>query len=283
MATPHISGSPMSILCSVPLTDAVVVAVSQLVDDAQSAERRDPSHADLKFLFERYGLLDGDPCARGQTAGKAKRVKSVLTWAIEAAPEQGSRFVSALISEIRGHGGFRESSANFVGEHKYANLAAILVSEGYELSRDGELRARLLDSFSVTLAVDAINIYVRRAKRGVDDAALVTSTGKDLLEATAGYIVQKRYGNYNTTSNFPTLLGQAFDARGLATSHHPVVSGEPPEKRIERALYELACGVNQLRNKQGVGHGRPWLPTVTSTDARMATELMGIIAERLLR
>lgn len=272
----------MSNYVSMQLTDALVVAISQLIDDAQ-AERRDPSHADLKSLFERYGLLEGDPFSRGQTPGKAKRVKSVLSWAIEYAPEPGARFLSALISEIRGYGGFTHTSPNFVGKDAYANLAAILDSEGYELSCDGVLRPKLFDNLTGALPIDALNAYVRRAKRGTDDAALVTSTGKDLLEAAAAYVLQRRYGTYNTTDNFPTLLGQAFDALGLATSYHPVVAGEPPEKRIERSLFEVACGINQLRNKQGVGHGRPWLPTVTDADARMVTGVMGIIAERLLR
>jgi hypothetical protein len=40
--------------------------------------------------------------------------------------------------------------------------------------------------------------------------------------------------------------------------------------------------VNTLRNKQGTGHGRPFLPTVTSAEARTAVEGMGLVAERLL-
>ena len=111
----------------------------------------------------------------------------------------------------------------------------------------------------------------------------MTGTGKDLLEATAAHVLQQRYGYYSSLSNFPTLLGQAFTDLGLATNQTAASPSEPPECRIERALYELACGINQLRNKQGTGHGRPWLPTVSDADARMATELMGIIAERLLR
>ena len=103
------------------------------------------------------------------------------------------------------------------------------------------------------------------------------------MEATAAHILQQRYGYYSPTSNFPTLLGQTFIELGLATNQTAPTPGEAPERRIERALYELACGINQLRNKQGTGHGRPWLPTVSEADARMATELMGIIAERLLR
>src|ERR1051325_9647615 len=124
--------------------------------------------------------------------------------------------------------------------------------------------------------------YVRRAKRGVEDAALLTGTGKDLLEAVAAHILEQRYGGASTTSNFPTLLGRVFVELGLATPQDAVQQGEPANKRGERAMYELACRINQLRNTQGTGHGRPWLPTVTEAEARMAIETMGVIAERLL-
>jgi Abortive infection C-terminus len=119
-------------------------------------------------------------------------------------------------------------------------------------------------------------------KRGSADAALLVGTSKDLLEAVAAHILQLRYGGYSSTSNFPTLLGQVFVALGLATPMDQVSPGEPSNKRVERAMYELACGINQLRNKQGTGHGRPWLPSVTDTEARTAIESMGVIAERLL-
>jgi hypothetical protein len=42
-----------------PINDAIIVAVAQLVDDAQT-ERRDPSHSDLEFQIRRAGLLAGD-------------------------------------------------------------------------------------------------------------------------------------------------------------------------------------------------------------------------------
>ena len=38
-------------------TDAIVVAVAQLVDDSQT-ERRDPSHWDLTYQIQRGGLDD---------------------------------------------------------------------------------------------------------------------------------------------------------------------------------------------------------------------------------
>lgn len=267
---------------SAPLTDSILVAVSQLVDDAQS-DRRDPSHADLEAEFRRFNLTEGDPKTKGQNAGKAKRVKSVLSWAMEHAPEDGGRLVHALIGLIRGHGGFRESSSNYVGKHAHENAAAAFAAEGYELSADGDLAPRLLENLSTTELTEALRKYVNRARKGADDAALVTGTGKDLLEAVAGHVLRQRYGIYSDTQNFPTLLGQAFVACGLATSEDQVLPGEPPHRQIERGLYQAACGVNRLRNKQGTGHGRPWLPTVTGDEARTAIQIMGIVAERLLR
>ena len=47
-------------------------------------------------------------------------------------------------------------------------------------------------------------------------------------------------------------------------------------------MYELACGINQLRNKQGIGHGRPWLTGISQDEAKTATEFMGVIAEYVL-
>jgi hypothetical protein len=266
---------------SVPVTDCILLAVSKLVDDAQS-ERREPSHSDLRFTIEKHGLSAGDPAAQGQSVGKAKRVRSVLSWALEHAPDTGGRFLSALIASIRSCGGFREGSPNFVGAEAYRNAAVAFAVEGYELSSDGELRPRLLDNLTPLELPDALNAHVRRAKRGVVDAALVTGTGKDLLEAAAAHVLQRQYGCYSTTSNFPTLLGQTFNALRLATPEDPVIHGEPPQRRIERALYEVACGINQLRNKEGTGHGRPWISNLTDTEARIATELMGIITELLL-
>jgi len=111
---------------------------------------------------------------------------------------------------------------------------------------------------------------------------LVTGTDKDLLEATAAHVLQEVWGRYSTSDNFPTLLGQAFAALGLCTSQEPPKPKEPHQRRMERALFDLACSVNTLRNKQGTGHGRPFLPAVTPQQAKTAVESMGIVAEYLL-
>lgn len=263
------------------LSDSIVVAVSQMVDDAQTG-RRNPSHSEIDQEVKKFSLSNGDPKLQGQQWGKAKRVRGILNWAIQNDFDAGCEFVGSLVAIIRGHGGFRKSSPNFIGEHVIVSAANAFAAEGYELTEEGELQPRLLDNLSGVQLTEALSNYVRRAKRGSSDAALITGTGKDLLEAVAGHILQQKYGSYSPTSNFPTLLGQVFVALGLATPSDPVSPGESPNRCIERAMYELACGINQLRNKQGTGHGRPWLPTVTEADARMAVEVMGIISERIL-
>lgn len=268
---------------SAPLSDAVIVAVAHLVDDAQCKPYREPSHSEIGFQIQRAGLETADPNAQdGPPVGKEKRVRATLSWALEHDPAAGELLVARLISHLRARGGFRSDSANYVGADAIRNAANAFKTEGYELTEDGELRPLVLDNLSGAALTEALESYVRRAKRGSADAALVTGTGKDLLEATAAHVLVERYASYPEGSNFPMLLGQAFDALDLATPHHPKKPGEPPQKSVERAMYELACTINRLRNKEGTGHGRPWLPSVTDDEAKVAVELMGVIAERLL-
>lgn len=264
-----------------PVNDAIIIAIARLVDDAQT-ETREPSHSDIEFQIGRAGLSGGDPKSQGQVVGKAKRVRATLSWALEQAPDNAEVFVAYLIALIRGKGGFRPGSPNFVGEDAIADAVEAFRSEGFILSPEGELHPTNLDTLSGPALTSALEGYVRRARRGSEDAALLVGTGKDLLEATAAHIIFERFGQYPQQANFPTLLGQAFTALGLATPQTPVRQGEPPQSRLERALYEAGCAVNALRNKQGTGHGRPWLPTVSDQDARAAIQLIGIVSGFLL-
>jgi len=264
-----------------PLSDQIIVAVARLVDDAQT-ETREPSHSDIEFQIDRAGLAEADPKRQGQIVGKSKRVRSTLYWALEHNPNAGETLVSGLVATIRGCGGFRTDSPNFVGENAVVNARDAFRVEEFELSSDGELRPLILDKLSGTELTDALQSYVRRARRGATDAALVIGTGKDLLEAVASHVLTERWGGYSQQATFPALLGQAFVALGLATPQDKKVSGEPAQKDVERALYELGCSINRLRNKEGTGHGRPWLPSVTDEDARVAVEGMGLVADRLM-
>lgn len=253
-----------------------------MVDDAQAEEYRQPSHSDLAYEIERVGLRNCDPNREGKPVGKAKRIRAVLGWALENDFLSGQTLVSNLISHLRGCGGFRVDSPNFVGRDPIQNAISAFRGEGFELSSTGELHPLVLEALQGAELTAALRAYSLRAKRGAEDAALVTGTSKDLLEATAAHIITERSGGYPTTANFPTLLGQAFIQLGFATPDDRDPSQKSPQERLQIAMYETARAVNHLRNKEGTGHGRPWLPGVTDDQARVAVELMGAIAEHML-
>lgn len=266
-----------------PLTDATIAALAQIVDDSKPGdERRVPSHSDIDFYVQRNSLSAGDPKAQGQTVGKAKRVRAILYWAIDNNVNAGAKFVSELMAKVKASGGFREQSPNYVGKEAIYNAIAAFDAEGFTLSSDGDLRAKVLESLSGKELTKALTAYARRAQKGVEDAALLSGTGKDLLEATAAHIIHTRWGQYPSNANFQTLLGQAYMAIGLTVPEQAPSPGEVPTKALERSMFQAACAVNKLRNKQGTGHGRPWLPTLTSTEAVAAIELVGTIAGFLL-
>jgi hypothetical protein len=260
-----------------PLSDAIITAVSRLVDDRDN--RRDPSHADLTSHIRRAGLAAADLTT---PAGKEKRIRAILGWAIENDETAGRALVGYVIAEIRGCGGFRTGSVNYVGADAIENTRAAFRSEGFDLSIDGILLPVAFEGLTGRDATEVLRSYARRAVRGADDDPLVVGTSKDLVEATAAHVLNERYGSYPQDANFPTLLGQAFVALNLSTPAHPTQPGEPARCRVERSLYELACAVNALRNREGTGHGRPWLSSVSPSDARVAIRSMGTISDLLL-
>ncbi len=51
---------------------------------------------------------------------------------------------------------------------------------------------------------------------------------------------------------------------------------------MQQSLWLLGCAVNRLRNEEGTGHGRPFLPTITDREARLAIQAMGVASQLLL-
>lgn len=264
-----------------PLTDSMITALARLVDDSQ-IERREPSHSDIEFHIKQAGLFAADPSNLGKPVGKSKRVRGTLSWALSNNLQAGEQLVCSLVALVQGYGGFRSTSSNFCGLEAITNLSSVFASQGWELDGDGGLRPKVLESLVGKAMTTALVSYVDRARRGSLDSPLVTGTAKDLLEAVAAHVLTEKWGSYNSGSNFPALLGQAFNALGFATDADPVVSGEPIHKRVERAAFVLGCTLNTLRNKEGTGHGRPWLSSVTPSQARFSVESMGNISSLML-
>lgn len=265
----------------IPVNDTIIYSLVRLVDDAQK-DRRDPSHSDLEFQINRAGLIHVDPNKDGSPVGKAKRLRIVLNWAIENDIAKAEKLIAGIISSVKGCGGFRTTSPNFVGNDAIADLGSALLPEGIILGEDGSISPVALNNLSGRNLTLALRGYVNRAKKGIEDAALAVGTSKDLMEAVAAHVIQDLWGSYPSTANFPSLLGQAFVALDMATPEQKPVQGEHQRCRLERSLYETACSINNLRNKQGSGHGRPWVPDLRASEAKAAVEFIGAISELML-
>ncbi|SHH02677.1 Abortive infection C-terminus [Anaerosphaera aminiphila DSM 21120] len=272
----------MDPITKLPLNDTIAVAIAKMIDDSQIVPKREPSHYDIECEFNRSGLSNADPKQAGKVVGKAKRVRAVLTWSIDNNLIAGEKLVYLLLTLVKSVGGFRKESPNFVGIEGIENLKVAFKSEGYQLFSDGSISSLVLDNLRNIEKHKVLRTYAERAIKGADDAALLVGTSKDLMEAVSAFILQSKLGHYSNQTNFPTLLGQAFITLGLATSEEVPKPNEPAQKRVERALYELACSINKLRNKEGTGHGRPFLSMVSEDEAKMAIKSMGLISEYLL-
>lgn len=265
-----------------PLSDPIVAAVADLFH----ADRWQPSHDDLTIQFKRVGLSSGDPRNTYSMTGKRKRVRGVLLHALDHDEPAGEKLVANLVGLVKGAGGFRQASDFYVGEETFSNARDAFKAEGFELDPDGNLRPRLLENLNGDDLTGALFAYVRRARQGSTDAALVTGTGKDLLEATARHVLVGKGRDY-AGLDFPGTLYQAFLAVGLTPSPASVtatssLSSDAREKLVD-ALYVMGCAVNTLRNKEGAGHGHPFLTSVTEDESRAAVEVMGTISDFLLK
>lgn len=268
---------------ALPLTDTVIAAVAQLIDDSKSnGEYRDPTHSDIDFYVSQAGLAASDPKRQGETVGKAKRVRSILHAALMDDAAAGSALIASILAKVRACGGFRESSPNFVGAEAIANAKDAFDAEGFSLATDGSIGPKVLSALQGPDLTATLGAYADRAQKGSHDAALLAGTGKDLMEATAAHVLQTVNGGYPSGANFHSLLGMAFIALGLAVPELPAQPGESPVKDLERGLFQVAIAVNRLRNKEGTGHGRPWLPTLKDDEAKASIELVGPVSAYLL-
>ena len=112
---------------------------------------------------------------------------------------------------------------------------------------------------------------------------MVVGTGKDLLEATACHVLLEQGVPYDPAKlDFPDLLSAAFVSLRM-TIPKGASSAPTPQQRLEIAWFGAGCAINTLRNKEGIGHGRPFLPTVTPHEGIAAIQQIGLIAAEMLR
>lgn len=263
------------------LTEIILVAIARLVGDAQADAPRFPSHSDLSFAFEKHSLLHVDP-KNHQPVGKTKRVRKVLSWALDNAPESGFKLAMTLLQDVKVAGGFRPESTNYAGRDAIQGAIEAFKEQGLILTEEGSLTRQSVEGLRGGELTEALRKYADRARRGAEDAALLSGTSKDLLEATAAHVITQKFGIYPQQANFSALLGQAFVALGLATPEDKREGLEAPHRTMERGMFNTAIGINKLRNKQGTGHGRPWLPTIKESEAKAAIEMAGVISSYMI-
>lgn len=260
------------------LNDEIAVLGARLFDLPES-----PTHDELDRFFERCNLREADPAQGSAVVGKMKRVRAVLGYAIDEAPEDGSRVVKLLVDAARARGAFRSGAESYAGEHLIGQLRQALRGLGYDLDVQGHIRPRVLESLEGAELTEALWAYVRRARTGSEDPELVIGSAKNLEEATARHVLRILTGEYpigGREGNFPTTLYQAFDRLGLSGSTCELDAD--PFKAVQQAIFLLGCAVNRLRNVRGDGHGRPEQSVATAVEGKIASEASALVAELLL-
>lgn len=265
--------------CGVTVRDEVAFALAPFFDQIG------PSHSDLTTLFRRAGLVEFDPAREpGPPVGKMRRVREVLLEAGRLSPRAGEQLTEALIHAVRATGGFRLGNPNYPGPAEVCALQAALRNLGYQLDDDGVLSPISLEVLDGRELTAALRAYVRRARLGGWDPAVVLGTGKSLEEATARHVLKERTGQYPVHSDLPTTLYQAFALLGLSVPKRDVVDAIPPDPRqaLHQAVWLLGIAVNRFRNAEGEGHGRPEVPPTTTAEASIVGLAAAIVTELML-
>lgn len=259
------------------LTDEIVSALSKFFEGGG------PSHDQLDTAFRRFSLEAGDPKNAGDSVGKMKRVRGVLTYASDQNMKAGAGLVKSLLGLLRADNCFRPDSDTYASEEKVQALHHAFKLVGYNLDLTGELRPHMLESLEGVEMTDALWAYVRRARVGADDTELVIGTSKNLGEAAARHVLKERLGDYpiaGHNSHFPQLLGQAFAELELKASS--VELDQDPFLALQEAIFLMAKAVNKLRNAKGDGHGRPEPAVALVLEGRLATQASAMVTELLL-
>jgi hypothetical protein len=261
------------------LTDEIAFAIAEFFDQVG------PSHDVITTLVARAGLTRFDPAANStDIVGKKRRLRVVLTRSRVEDEQAGGALVKSLVEALRSSGSFREGSPDFPGQPRMRALQEAFRAEGYVLDPDGQLLPLTLDALTGASLTDALDAYVRRALRGGDDDPLLVGTTKDLTEAVARHALVETTGSYATNANFEATIWLAYDRLGLTPPPRAMIQAldQDPEKALQQALLLVAVSENRLRNEVGSGHGRPSVPRLSRSVARLAAQCSGVVSRLLL-
>ena len=215
-------------------------------------------------------------------------MRGVMTYASDHDSASGLQFATQLIAQLRAYGAFDPHSENYAGASKVDRLRKSLDRVGHVLDTSGALRPRVIDNLSGTELTAALQAYVDRINANPLDAPLQIGTGKDLDEAVAKHVLERKTGGYpdhGRAATFPFILAQAFTVIGLSVPSTSDLDPDP-HRAVQQSLFQLAIAVNRLRNDAGTGHGRPSGPRKTDPlmpeEARLVARATALIAGAML-
>lgn len=263
------------------LDPGVIVSFARIVEQSSSFYRK-PSHNEISKVLHDLSIADLDPRIDDPGLSKVKRIEFLLytLTSEDIYSTKGQELFFRLLDLLRGYGGFREDSENYVGKEAFENFLYVLKSSGIFIDEGGNITPVILDNLTESEYEEALIKYIRRAKKGSMDAALLVGTSKDLLEAVSYHVILKRMGTYKQ-KHFPTPLGLAFNCLNMTT---PAYKGEFSHvAKMESDSYELGCSINKLRNQEGTGHGRLFLPSIADHEATADIEVMGMISDYMMK
>jgi len=225
------------------INDEIVSVVARFFDGGAG-----PSHEELTRLIGRVGLSHVDPRTThpGEQVGKMRRVREVLSHAIDNDARAGDRLIKSIVGAVRSYGAFRAESPGYAGPDQIDATRAAFRSQGYELDPAGELHPTVLDNLDGADLTRALQNYVRRAQRGSTDEALLIGTDKDLMEAVARHLLVSMVGSYPAHGRFDATLWQTYEVAGLNPPDLDAIKtlDSDPNRAIEQACWLLAVAVN---------------------------------------
>lgn len=190
---------------------------------------------------------------------KEQRVNSVCRAALRR-PYGSRRLVEGLIEKLRLHGCFDPDYADRYAPLATRHLQRAMARTRLTLSEDG-YPSPLGDVDLTTGGRDALEEQLDRIRRGTDDPGLLLGSAKDLLEATAKFVLSDLDVEVGSSAKFSHLQYMARDRLRLNPQHLDMTTPGPEHiRRILQNAVAIPESVADLRSLQGVGHGRT-LPT----------------------
>lgn len=268
-------------MTTTPLTEEIAAALSKCFSDGAG-----PSHRELTEVFRRAGVIDLDPGEHSlANVSKAVRVRAVLGDLAAGGSSKGSggKLVEGLLARMRVFGCFDEGAESYVGKTTLRTARSAFQTTGWSLDDSGRLAPLVLADIDHAHLRPALEAQVARLQDASDDAALLMGTAKDFLETVARYALEELGQPARTNADFPELLYLSRERLGLLPNQ--ITADDPAGKAVREAydgLWKIAKAVNELRNLEGTGHGRAFLPATPAVTARAVVQAAAVLGQVML-